>query len=170
VIRDTSWERLEGRLKQWYAPNPPPPDLRSLVEDYMCDYLPDGFCAQKGAHSGLSLAQLTSFSDFMSRTLLAKLRKEEVYVSEAEALRRAKICSACEFNARSFCSSCLGLSQRVMGLLPASRRDMPELKIGACGKCGCLLEAKVNFRREVLEPLFFKRPDYPGHCWMNDHE
>lgn len=146
-----------------------PEDFRAQVEDYMCDYLPTGYCHRKGKFAGVTLRQVLSFTEFMGRTLLKKYTSgDPVYVEKDEAARRARICKECPHRAPSFCSSCLGISDKVMGMLPADRHTEDNGRLGACTKCGCLLEAKINFKTEVLEPLTQKRPEYPSFCWMND--
>jgi hypothetical protein len=170
VIQGASYAALYQKLLPFYKEGPPE-DLREQVEEYMCRFLPAGFCRQKGEFAGVSLRQVVSFTEFMGRTMLQKLRKgRAVYVEEEEAWRRAEICKTCPFHAPSFCSSCLGLSQKVMSMLPAERRAASFGKLGACTKCGCLLQAKVNFDKSVLKSLVQRDLEYPSHCWMKEHE
>lgn len=145
----------------------PPGTTEAEVEEFMCERLPAGTCIRTGRFPALSLSSVVSFSEFILRTVVSKIRQDPVLVSEEEAVRRSEICATCPFNDRSYCSSCLGLSSLSLRVL--GRQVARDSELGACAKCGCVLQTKVHIELAVLLPLLSnRRPDYPPHCWMND--
>lgn len=158
VFRDPSMSGLLARL---------PGVTAAEVENFMCDYMPEGICRKTGRFPRMQLSRVVEFTKFLGRTAAAAANDRPVYVSPEEAERRQDICATCPMNVKSFCSSCLGLDMVFRTfLLPGHRTDRKDL--GACYACGCLLNVKTHFQRDLLDSTLPSRPSYPQHCWMHD--
>ena len=101
------------------------------------------------------------------------IRNGNPYVDQAEAERRASICSTCFANSKTEgCVTC-GFMDSVRDLISKTCSDKSTSKdsdINACGVCGCLIKCKVHLKEEILAPGITDKQaamyaDIP-RCWM----
>jgi hypothetical protein len=142
-----------------------PLTLESDMQQQLCLTLPPGWCNYDDDHRPrptTSLgwnevgAGLQTFARFLSSG--AKL------VEQAEADRRALICSRCYLNVNiTGCSGCQKLVKEVV-----TRKTKYDNSLRGCAVCKCVLSAKVHFPISALDT---GNPGvqqmYPDFCWLS---
>jgi hypothetical protein len=142
-----------------------PADLQAKMEEQLCQTLPPGWCmyddpSRPRASSGLEWGDVQGGI----ATFLKWLKGGCRFVEQAEADRRALVCSRCYLNvAVAGCTACKAAVVEVLG----SRVTRHDHALRACGVCKCLLRAKVHFPIETLDTETEKLQGmYPEHCWL----
>jgi hypothetical protein len=150
------------------------------VECQICARIPPEFC--KGADCSLIRdAQITknlllSGVLAIAQWLAALAKGEEPFVDQAEANRRAAICSRCFMNQTKVdaCSNCLSGEhlREAMGFTIADRKTDKDGSLGACRVCGCLNRVQVWFSTAILSrvtsaEMKSKHKRVPM-CWKGD--
>ena len=154
---DETWS-----YKDWYAD----------MIDKICLSLPPGVCI--GGDGGRQRVEVLTFKkvqDFIkavSSVALSFARGETIYVSQAEADRRAYVCSECRYNSPVLCLGCHGFLALSLvytrGLEVKLQKDL-----GACQVCGCLLNVTVWCTKEILERVDKDHLElFPDFCWRKE--
>ena len=142
---------------EWYA----------LMIHKMCLELPPGTCIGNLGDDTyvkrLTWKDIKGFIMAVSAVARAALKGEPVYVSQAEADRRAFICSDCRHNVMVSCGGCNGIIL-LANVFLLGRMCKGQDKLGACNLCGCWNAAKVWCSTYVLKRTV-KVKKYPENCW-----
>ena len=114
----------------------------------------------------ISLSDVIRFT----KTIFVNMSKGANRVDQAEADRRAQICSNCPHNISPYgCGSCSGsgLAAATVGLLVGDRKTSFDAKLQACQFCGCFNKAQVWFPISDLHAALEQniRNDLPENCW-----
>lgn len=127
----------------------------------------DGACMEDSITSRpMILQQVITFT----RTMLLNLAQGGKRVDQAEADRRAAICSGCEFNmAPSGCAPCLnsGAAAATVGVLIGDRKTSSDSTLQSCHICGCMNKAQVWFPLADLQGGMSQtlKDTLPSNCW-----
>lgn len=114
----------------------------------------------------LTLQKLKDFILAVISTVRSAAKNEPVFVSQAEADRRASICVPCEYNDDVNCAGCSGILT-LANIFLRNRYVKGQPRLGGCGVCGCFLTVAVWASDNVLGRL--EKHEYPEHCWRR-HE
>jgi hypothetical protein len=169
-------EIRDHRLSQGY---PIEPDWQERIEDQLCREHPEwgrqicGRTERYGERRPISLAAMQSFINVMATWITGILRGREVFVPQAEADRRARICLTCEFNMSipGSCGACADRIARAITII-GSRKTEYDAALGACALCSCVLRVAVHvpleaqhagLSKELKED--FRKVDY---CWKRE--
>lgn len=131
-------------------------EVQADIEEQICQRVGHEWCEHmKAGQWGFSI----SFDRIKAGTVAllgwakAAFSGEDPYTDEAEANRRAEICSRCWANkAITGCYGC-GLADAIRGMLveaKGSRRTAIDDKLHACLVCGCSNAAQVWIKPEIL--------------------
>lgn len=133
-----------------------PKNLSDLIEDFMCERLPEGFCYGTGPR-----AKVITLQQVKKRT--SDLAAGNPRLTSGEARQRAAACGDCELNDRSACPTCVGLvswSSRLAGNSIGGMGDW----LGVCAVDSVALPTKI-FLKNVPE-----NDEYPTGCWRHASE
>lgn len=138
-------------------------NLAEDVETQLCQKL-DERARKQFCRSDSVKAQPVRRVDFGDvKHFLQTLANLKTFVPQAEAIRRAKICSECSFNySIAGCTRCRNLPALLFKVI--GKRATPfDKNLGGCGVCGCSLQASVHVPLEAFptEPKY----EYPDWCW-----
>lgn len=145
---------------------PIPPNLRQQMEEQLCASLPAGQCEEfdpsrveplTRIHRGDIIEGMKVFWEWF--------REGRPLVEQAEAERRAAICSSCYLNVQVIgCSSCHEVAEGLTAKVSTKLDD----KLIACSVCKCALKAKVHFPLSTLESVDseWKQKNYAPLCWL----
>ena len=150
---------------------------RGVTDDYdtwhakmihgICLSLGPGVCAGEELDGDIRTRRVT-FKTLIGYTKAAVsvgtslLKQEGVYVSQAEADRRAAVCLHCRYNTQVMCAGCHGLIGFAQVFLQ-SREVVGQAGLGSCDVCGCFLSVSVWCSDEVLNRLGDHK--FPPNCW-----
>lgn len=145
-------------------------NIDDRIQDQVCKALGPDHCASDEARLWRRVA--TAYQQFVEGTgTLARLvvarAQGDGLVGQAEAEKRAEVCTGCEYNRPpGECPTCssntlLAAVKAVIG----DRRTKLDAQLGGCGMCGCGLRAKVHVTQGVLKGATSDIP-YPVWCWM----
>jgi len=143
-----------------------PATLEADMQHQLCLTLRPGFCLYDDPNRPRPSVGL-SWNDVSSglKTFARWIAKGCKYVSQAEADRRAEICSRCYLNVGV--SGCSGCGQAVKEVI-ADKKSKYDAVLKSCAVCKCFLQAKVHFPIETLDTDNEKMQEmYPGFCWLN---
>jgi len=160
VFREYSYDLLLSKLADYYNENKltPPDNMKAVVEDYMCRFMPETFC--HGDDDGKPRKKVVTLSTIREETL--KIAAGNPRVLPGEAKRRALICSECPRNDRQMCTSCSGLQAWARKLAGKSIEGLDAV-LGVCEIDATALSAKVHLQ-DIPDG------DYPENCWRkNEH-
>ena len=142
-----------------------PPDLAAQMEDQLCQTLEPGWCAydddsRPRPSTSLDWGAIAGGVETFARWIRDGCR----YVSQAEADRRALICTRCYLNVNvSGCAGC----QKVVKEIVRNKMTQYDSALRACAVCKCLLAAKVHFPLEILDKENARAQSmYPEFCWL----
>lgn len=145
---------------------PVPIDLGEAMQDQLCRTLPPGWCnyddpkrprPSTGLGWGDIAAGIKTFGDWIA--------KGAQYVGQAEADRRAEICTRCYLNVNvEGCGAC----HKVIAEVTKDKKTKFDYALRACAACKCLLRAKVHFPLQTLLDNESREVQemYPEHCWL----
>lgn len=143
-----------------------PPDLEQKMQDQLCLTLPPGFCLYDDDNRPRPNMSL-EWGDVASglKTFARWIAEGCQYVSQAEAERRAAICSRCYLNVNvQGCSGCQKAVSEVIG----KKQTKLDNTLRNCAVCKCFLKAKVHFPISTLDTDREKvQQMYPEFCWLN---
>lgn len=144
---------------------PEPPDLVAQMETQLCNTLEEGWCnyddpGRQRVSTVLSWGDVSAGIKTFSRWIAKGAR----FVDQAEADRRALICSRCYLNVQiQGCSACHAAAKEIT----ANRKSRFDSNLNGCAVCKCLLRAKVHFPISVLDTTSsLLQAQYPDFCWL----
>lgn len=149
---------------------PVPIDLQQRMEDQLCQVLPPGWCEfdspdRPRVDTRLSWGDVES----ASATFGTWISEGRPLVEQAEAERRARICSTCYLNSRATgCgASCRALLRTLFGLL-TNRKTSVDDRLQNCSVCRCMTKLKVHFPLDLIEANDQRdlQPMFPSFCWL----
>ena len=147
---------------------PVPETLEADMQHQYCLTLDPGYCLYDDDNRPRPNMSL-EWNDVSSglQTFARWIAQGCQYVPQAEAERRALICSRCYLNTNvSGCAACQKAVTEVIG----EKHTKVDNALRACAVCKCLLRAKVHFPIETLDTDNEKHQEmYPEHCWLNKH-
>jgi len=167
-LEATNMSALMHSVRRHYEVNEfnPPPNLEAEIENYMCSFMPEGFCNGVDPDAKITVwitpATLREATASMFRQYSLGLN---AFVDLPKATERASICSGCEEHSRGVCTTCNGLAafSKVMN---GNRSTIYDKYLGICTVCKCMASVKVHYADEVLKKT--KKRPYPKGCWMYD--
>ena len=167
-----SWSQLHEFVRNHYTANAIkiPDNLDILITEYACRNGAD--CAYDEVKipkpAGLKSLQLGDVIRF-SMSLLHGLTVGGGKVGQAEANRRANICSTCSFNRKPL--GCTGCNARVLkdAVKTFSQHGSTPVdeSLQSCEFCGCFIRSMVWFPIETLHKFSdaTENENLPAHCW-----
>ncbi len=141
------------------------PGWEERLEHDICQQNPRATCVErKDKVQNAERSLLIRAKSFLAAVWNLKMSGAKM-VDQAEQERRAAICRGCPFKTdiQSACGPCTNLVGWTMQVLGGKK--LVEIE-GACGVCGCGLEAKLAFPLDVLRKADGRTVDYPTFCWM----
>lgn len=150
-----------------------PPVSEAAAEEQLCSGLPPGNCEHDSAEQSSRpwVNTRLRWSDIVEGTkaYLAFIASGFESVPQAEANRRAAICSACFLNVQvQGCGSCLKLASLVTGTVAGKSTPHDDyLANKACAGCGCPTKSIVHFPMNLLDQADTpeKQAAYTEFCW-----
>jgi len=188
---------LEQAVRKHYKLNeiPIPPNIRQLVETWLCDRLGEEFWRYRGGPAieykrplpetlpktpggparktkkrKFTMSQIENFT----RALVGPIRRKE-FVTEQEFMRRDAKCANCPLtSSEPGCFSCTAVLAPILRMLMGGKRwnRVSKNKLKVCTACGCLLRAKNWLSEEAITQLTAES-DYRqlhSQCWIRDIE
>ncbi len=157
LVQDhSSLQNLVRRVRAAYmtAGKPPPEPLHSVVEAYICEHVPRGFCV--GQYKGAPV-------DFMTPQVV----KENTRAAATSCGRadpgttkmRMAVCGQCPANSRTLCLACTGLTEWAVKLAGRTQIAMDD-SLGICKFDRVLLSLLVSLKGPPPKP-----DGRPEKCW-----
>ena len=145
---------------------PIPFNFEDIIEAYVCEHTPDN-CFEAAPEPAPTAKPLTLASAVrLTKTLIAAGNKR---VDQAEANRRAEICSACSDNLQpSGCSGCnQGLMKKAIEFIAKGNKTPHDNKLKSCKYCGCFNAAQIWIPLDALQKTINEDENeaLPSHCW-----
>jgi len=144
-----------------------PENLEELVEDQMCQKLPESFCRGEAVRSGRAIRR----NDITLVSRLITEQRGDVFVDGTEMYKRASICIDCPSHVKNFCTSCNGLGDFRKKALP--QISVPnESNLHLCAGTSALIPVLIPYQVDVIKRVC-KGSKLPEGCWINseiDHE
>lgn len=135
---------------------PIPPNMRAVIENFMCERLPDGLCDGAGVKQPGYMRQPNYFE--VLNALPTQLSGQTV-VDPKTAETRAEVCRRCPFNNLSLCTSCNDLKQQALRYVGG--REVMQLRyLGVCAGLRVPSYALVW----LADPKW--REGLPDACWI----
>lgn len=152
-----------------------PLDWKEQAENQLCQLLPPGWCRYDTGETAQPLAdaRITMGDLFRGMEVLLRIAASpDPLVEQAEADRRAAICSGCAMNAHvPGCAPCMKIPDMVAKIAGARTTKYQHL-LQSCLICKCRNEAQAWIKPEILakgitygQHLAFKQIE---HCWKKD--
>lgn len=176
--RDTG-HRIEARTYYDWIANarqhrvanglPIPGNFEAQLNSELCAQLPPEYCEGADPNRpwvdprfslGDVLAAMKVFASWVTSGL--------GFVSQDEAVRRARICVGCYNNLNTpGCGACYQLGKVITGTL-AQRKTPHDDALKVCGVCRCLNRAQVHIPLDSLAAKDSpeKQALYPTFCWL----
>ena len=135
------------------------------MEDQLCKTLPPGWCNYaSGNRIRPSTALDWSAVSQGLKVFSGWIVQGRATVKQAEADRRALICSRCYLNVHiSGCSGC----QRLVADVLTGKSCKYDFALRGCAVCKCVLKAKIHFPLSLLDTQSGKMQSmYPDFCWL----
>jgi hypothetical protein len=150
-----------------FTNNKPVPDtLEQDMQHQLCLGLPIGFCRYDDDNRPRPNMWL-SWNDVAEglKTFARWVAGGCEYAPQAEAERRAQVCSRCYLNVNvEGCSACYKAVLEITG----EKRTKADNTLRTCAVCKCFLKAKVHFPISILDTENSGvQQMYPSHCWLN---
>lgn len=136
------------------------------MQHQLCLTLPPGWCKYDDDSRPRPSTSL-EWNDVMRglKTFGRWILTGRPYVNQAEADRRALVCTRCYLNVDvSGCSGCQKLVEDVV----VDKHSKYDSSLRACAVCKCFLRAKIHFHLSDLEKDEDSRLQemYPDFCWL----
>jgi|SRR5215471_20674537 len=145
-----------------------PPTLEADMQHQFCLTLDPGYCLYDDDNRPRPNMSL-EWNDVAGglKTFGRWIAQGMKYVTQAEAERRAAICSRCYLNVNvQGCAMCQKAVKEVIG--EKHTKCDPVLK--TCAVCKCFLRAKVHFPIDILrsERQTSQQELFPDFCWLKE--
>jgi hypothetical protein len=167
-----SWPQLHEFVRNHYTANAIkiPENLDTLITEYSCRNGADCMyneveIRKPEGRKSLQIGDVIRFS----MSLLHGLTVGGGKVDQAEATRRASICSTCIYNRKPL--GCTGCNARVLkeAVKTFSQHGSTPLdeNLQSCEFCGCFIRSMVWFPIETLHKFTdaTENKNLPAHCW-----
>ena len=144
---------------------PEPLDLVQQMETQLCTTLEPGWCNYDDPNRPRVNTSL-GWGDIQNGigTFTRWISGGAGFVGQAEADRRALVCSKCYLNVNV--SGCAGCHKAVEQLV-RNKKSKYDFALRACAVCKCLLRAKVHFPIDILSKGRENLQEvYPSFCWL----
>jgi hypothetical protein len=155
-VQSKSKVEICARVKMLYYGQgyPVPHTPFDVIMDYMCPYMPEGFCSGTGPHKNmLSISKLQE----NTRALFGRPVATPVRIRE-----RLQTCIRCRCNSRAECPSCVNLAEWVIEKLNTRSRIPADELVHVCVPAGAMVSALVS----IDDPGDI--PDgCPERCWRH---
>jgi hypothetical protein len=137
-----------------------PANLDALIEDFMCQSLPDGFCTGKPTVSNPTWNSVLHATQAMVKKAEAAGKAGPQMMQELE--RRVKICQACPEHSVSMCITCSGLLS-AFDAFRRGRRTALDRNVRVCRAAHGLLPAMIHLDPDCVSAA----PGFtlPAECW-----
>ena len=138
-----------------------PGNLTELIQDFMCQSLPDGFCTGKPTISNPTWFQTkNSTEDLVKHAKLAgKFGPQLMQVLES----RAGACQNCAQHDLHSCTTCNGL-MAAFEEVRRGRRTPFDRNLRVCRACAGLLPVVIQIDADAMRPL--PGFQFPSGCWV----
>lgn len=176
IMRNTRQDWFDAIAKH-YKDNdiPRPEDWKAQAEHQLCMLLPPGWCMWETgeAAAGLVDARLSMGDIFRGMEVLARIAASpDPLVEQAEAERRAALCSGCFANAHvPGCAPCMKIPDMVASIAGAKTTKSDYL-LQSCLVCKCRNSAAVWIKEELLAkgitPDHHRIYQQLDWCWKKD--
>ena len=156
----TSLQNLASRVRAAYvtAGKTPPEPLHAIVEAYICEHVPRGFCVgqYKGSPVEFMTPQVVKERSRAAATSCSR-------VDPGTVKSRMAVCGQCPANSRTLCLSCTGMTEWAVTLAGRTHIAMDD-SLGICKHDRILLSLSVSLKGLPLNP-----DGRPEKCWrIND--
>lgn len=146
IRRTTSILQSQGKLKG---------PAEAALAEYMCPFMPDGFCTKPYGNKTFTLDQMRSE---------AKRYFSLPLVPFDDVEKRLQTCMACPKHSRTFCLTCVGAIDWIRSGFRGARRMLPvDSYTGTC-QCAGTFAAVVASIEESSLPAWDKA-EKPSTCW-----
>lgn len=141
----------------------PPPNLNELVADAYCKQRPNSLnCAMCDPKKQRQKVNIGSVAQWVKAMYNWGKKERFKLVDQELAEQRAEICSSCPEQVEvSGCWGCRGVAN-LLPMIAGARTTKSDLKLKACGRCGCYNKASVHL---PIDPSHESNIEYPDHCW-----
>ena len=135
----------------------PPPNLREIIEHFICLHVPRGFCIGEYPERP---------PDFMSpQAVKGRTREAADGFGRADpgtAKARMAVCGTCRANNKRLCLSCTGMTDWAVNLAGRTKIGLDD-SVGVCNFDRILLSLSVSLRMPNVKP-----DGRPENCWRLD--
>lgn len=164
---------LVRKIRDWYGEHDPEhlpseADAEVWVQEYMCGFLPEGFCDAPPAHpmpDYFTVAESTRrIAEYAERT------NKYGHVLEPELDRRASACMHCPRHVLHFCLSCRGILSMFERQL-AGQISRYNRILRVCGVHVAAIPVMLHADPDAIRdchPSLLKYGEYPEGCWLKD--
>ena len=139
------------------AGKPAPEPLVDVVEAFICEHVPRGFCV--GHYSGTPVFSLTPQAVKEKSTMDAASYGR---VDPGTTKARMAICGSCAANSKSLCMSCTGLTAFAVKLAGRTQIAMDD-SLGICRHDRIMVSLLVSLKTPTASP-----DGRPGNRWRLD--
>lgn len=140
-----------------------PGNLQELVESYMCESLPDGFCTGHPSISNPTWHSVLNATQAMVKKAQAAGGAGPQLFQEID--RRVGICQVCQQHSVSMCVTCSGLLSAFDGFRK-NRRTAYDRNVRVCRATHGLLPVLIHLDPKYVVPVAgFCLPD---NCWAGE--
>ena len=138
-----------------------PANLDALIEDFMCQSLPDGFCTGKPTVSNPTWNSVLHATQAMVRKAesAGKAGPQMMQVIE----KRARTCQACPEHNVHQCITCNGLLA-AFDSFRRGRRTQFDRNVRVCRGCHGLLPVIIQLDADMVSPV--PGFGFPDGCWV----
>lgn len=142
------------------------PITPAAAEDQLCRTLPPGWCKHSSLDAPPAVSTRFAWADVVEGMKAFAKLVWHGFVPQAEADRRANICSACYFNVGvQGCGTCHKMAMLVTGDVARKSSEF-DSNLKACAVCKCSLKALVHFELDALNNSPQKQALFPEFCWQ----
>ena len=140
-----------------------PSDLGDLIEDYMCQSLPDGFCTGKPTISSPTWHNVKNATDAMLKKAQAANKAGPQMMQTLEA--RVNTCQGCPMHDLHTCITCSGLLSS-FDHFRSGRRTGLDRNVRVCRASHGLLPVQIHLDPSCIPAA--KGFAFPDGCWVKE--
>lgn len=138
-----------------------PPNLGALIQDYMCQSLPAGFCTGRPTISNPTWFDVKNCTDDMVRRATAAGEAGPQLMQVVES--RAAVCKPCGMHDLHMCITCNGLLH-AFDSFRRGRRTQFDRNVRVCRACAGLLPVVLQLGARHVRPV--SGLNFPEACWV----
>ena len=154
------------RIRNAYAEigKEPEGDVEALLEDFMCQSLPEGFCTGKPTISNPTFFTVKNATHAMVASALKEHKAGPQLMQIIDA--RAAACKKCKQHDLHMCITCNGLLDEFRTFRNAGRRTPHDRNIRVCRVSGGILPVVIQLDASKVKPL--DGFEFPDGCWVKE--